>query len=89
MTFPSIEEGILSATKRTAGATKGSIRVNGESRPLGDGGLAGLLAHLGYAEDQQGVAVALNGCVVPRSQWKDRALAEGDVIEIVGAVQGG
>jgi len=35
------------------------------------------------------VAVAHNSSVVPRSQWHDTSLAEGDDIELVTAVQGG
>lgn len=36
-----------------------------------------------------GVAVAVNGAVVPRTQWPTTVLQPGDRIEIVGAVQGG
>lgn len=36
-----------------------------------------------------GVAVARNSEVVPRSQWHATALAEGDNVELVTAVQGG
>jgi sulfur carrier protein len=35
------------------------------------------------------VAVARNSEVVPRSQWYVTALAEGDDVELVTAVQGG
>jgi sulfur carrier protein len=37
----------------------------------------------------QGSAVALNGEVVPRASHAATALADGDVVEIVTAVQGG
>ena len=49
------------------------------------------LAASGQAADGQrlGVAVARNAAVVPRSQWYATALAEGDEIELVTAVQGG
>ena len=49
------------------------------------------LASDGQAADGQrlGVAVARNSEVVPRSQWHSTALAEGDDIELVTAVQGG
>jgi len=49
------------------------------------------LAASGQAADGQrlGVAVALNSAVVPRSQWYATALADGDEIELVTAVQGG
>ena len=36
-----------------------------------------------------GVAVARNAEVVPRSQWHATALADGDDVELVTAVQGG
>ena len=39
--------------------------------------------------DSVGVAVARNAEVVPRSQWHATALAEGDDVELVTAVQGG
>lgn len=38
--------------------------------------------------DPRGLAVAVNGEVVPRAEH-GRPLAEGDVVEIVTAVQGG
>jgi sulfur carrier protein len=49
------------------------------------------LAPNGQATDGRkiGVAVAHNSEVVPRSQWYVTALAEGDDVELVTAVQGG
>ncbi|CAN7427607.1 MULTISPECIES: sulfur carrier protein ThiS [Arthrobacter] len=49
------------------------------------------LAPNGQAADGRklGVAVARNSEVVPRSQWFVTALAEGDDVELVTAVQGG
>ena len=44
--------------------------------------------HLGVA-DPHGVAVAVDGEVVPRAQWPYRSLAVGSVVEVVTAVQGG
>jgi sulfur carrier protein len=45
----------------------------------------------GQASDgnRLGVAVAHNAQVVPRSQWFATALADGDDVELVTAVQGG
>ncbi|WP_250001317.1 sulfur carrier protein ThiS [Actinoplanes sp. M2I2] len=40
-------------------------------------------------EARRGVAVAVNGEVVPRSTWDARALAEGDSVEVLTAAQGG
>ena len=36
-----------------------------------------------------GVAAAVGGVVVPRSQWGARTLLAGDEVEVVTAVQGG
>ena len=69
-----------------AGAT---IRVNGRSRPLDVARLADLLKKMGFEQNASGIAVALNGCVVPRAEWGSTTLAADDAVEIVGAVQGG
>ncbi|HET7483573.1 MAG TPA: sulfur carrier protein ThiS [Actinomycetota bacterium] len=37
----------------------------------------------------RGVAVALNGEVVPRSEWAGRRIDEGDRVEVLTAVGGG
>jgi sulfur carrier protein len=65
------------------------IEVNGQSRPLTCPDLADLLAELGYDSGTAGIAVAVNGEVVPRASWARHALRAGDAVEIVGAVQGG
>jgi sulfur carrier protein len=41
------------------------------------------------SDRQTGIAVALNSTVIPRSSWPDTAIAEGDRIDVVTAVQGG
>ena len=38
---------------------------------------------------RRGVAVAVNGSVVPRSAWRTVVLAQGDVVEVLTAAQGG
>jgi sulfur carrier protein len=38
---------------------------------------------------RRGVAVAVNGTVVPRSSWTEVALADGDTVEVLTAAQGG
>jgi len=65
------------------------IRINGADRTLTAGTVARLLEQLEYGGDRRGIAVAVNGQVVPRSAWEERKLQAGDEIEIVGAVQGG
>ena len=65
------------------------IRVNGESEPLETATLEALLAEKAVDIGQRGIAVALNGAVVPRSAWAATALHPGDSVEIVRARQGG
>jgi sulfur carrier protein len=43
----------------------------------------------GLEPTARGVAVAVEGEVVPRSAWPDRGLVEGESVEVVHAVQGG
>ena len=51
--------------------------------------IADLLAEQAVDRGQRGLAVALNGLVVPRSAWGETALRPGDSVEIVRAMQGG
>ena len=65
------------------------IRVNGEAEPLAAATLADLLAEKAVDTEQKGIAVALNGAVIPRAAWSQTSLKPGDSIEIVRARQGG
>jgi sulfur carrier protein len=65
------------------------IHVNDQPRPLEGGAtVAALLRELGLA-DRKGVAVAVNGSVVPRTTWPVHALADGDRVLVIQATQGG
>ena len=65
-----------------------TIRVNGQDETLAAATIAALLAEKEMGE-ARGIAVALNGAVVPRAAWPDTRLSPGDAIEIVRAQQGG
>jgi len=65
------------------------VRVNGETRQLIAVSLEQAMIELGYRPDAVGIALALNGRIVHRQQWPSVALAEGDELDVVGAVQGG
>ena len=69
--------------------TERTIQVNGEREPLAVATLEALLEEKAGDTSQRGIAVALNGAVVPRAAWRDTRLAPGDSIEIVRARQGG
>jgi sulfur carrier protein len=66
-----------------------SIKVNGESERLEAATLDVLLAEKAVDTAQRGIAVALNGAVVPRAAWPATLLRPGDRVEIVRARQGG
>ncbi len=66
------------------------LKVNGDTTECNDDTtVAGLLAKLDIANNASGVAVALNGSVIARTEWSSTALSSGDAVEIIHAVQGG
>jgi sulfur carrier protein len=65
------------------------IRINGRDEPLSARTIALLVAEKTEQAHPKGIAVALNGKVVPRKAWSDTALREGDQVEIVRVLQGG
>jgi sulfur carrier protein len=64
------------------------IRVNGKEETLAAATVAELLLARGIARPR-GVAVALNGAVVPASSWCDTHLNADDEVEIVRPFGGG
>jgi sulfur carrier protein len=67
-----------------------TVIVNGEPAEVDAGQtVAGVLAGLGHPPAGPGIAVALNGEVVPRSAWATTGLGAGDRLEVLGASQGG
>lgn len=76
--------------QRTHPAATVRVLVNGRERELAEGAtLAELLADYGLGATARGIAVAIDGEVVPRSLWAQRQLRDGEHVEIVRAVQGG
>jgi thiazole synthase len=67
-----------------------NVELNGEHRELPDGAtLADALDATGAERARRGVAVALDGEVVPRAEWEATPLRDGQKVEVVAAVQGG
>ena len=65
-----------------------NILLNGAEFEIdSDASLHDLVASLGRGT--RGVAVAVNGEVVPASAWSSRRPSAGDRIEVLGAAQGG
>jgi sulfur carrier protein len=64
------------------------VTVNGEQRELQPGAtIASLVEEI--SAPPRGVAVALDGEVVPRAEWPVTAVGEGARVEVVAAIQGG
>jgi len=64
------------------------ITVNGEERELPAGATVAVLADQLLAP-ARGVAIAVDGEVVPRGEWPGTPLEDGARVEVVVAVQGG
>ena len=69
--------------------TAAMIQVNGKDESLTGGTVAGLLEDREIGANARGIAVALNGSVVPRAAWRQTTLSPGDRVEIVRVLQGG
>ncbi len=66
------------------------IRLNGEESDVRAGEtVAAVLARLHLNVDARGVAVAVDGEVVPRADWQSFALGEHARVEVLTAMQGG
>lgn len=76
----------MSVSRISEGVT---VQVNGEPETLSAATLMALLEQRGIAPGGRGLAIALNGAVVPRAAWAQTALRAGDAVEIVQAKQGG
>jgi sulfur carrier protein len=66
------------------------ILLNGQDSEVHAGEtVADVLARLGLDTDARGVAVAVDGEVVPRNGWDSYALPEDARVEVLTAMQGG
>ena len=68
-----------------------AILVNGEPRDDLVAGLSvvELVEAYGLPAEGRGVAIAVDGEVVPRGQWATHKIAAGAEVELVQAIQGG
>ena len=66
------------------------IVLNGQPHDLRDGAtVVDAVDASGAPESHSGVAVAVDGEVIPRGRWGDQPLTEGQQVEVLQAVQGG
>lgn len=67
-----------------------NVTLNGEMATLSGGAtVADAVLAAGVEPEARGVAVAIEGEVVPRADWDRRELRDGEAVEVVHAVQGG
>ncbi len=67
-----------------------TIVLNGQTAALPDGAtIVDAVRMLTGVEEPPGVAVARAGTVVPRREWPDTVLLDGDRVEVLTATQGG
>jgi sulfur carrier protein len=65
-----------------------NIRVNGRACTIDGPTTVGALVD-DEVTDRRGVAVAIDGEVLPRTRWDGTEVTDGMRLEILGAVQGG
>ena len=63
------------------------VKINGEDKNIAGMTIAEYLADAGY--DERRVAVELDGNIVPKPQYKETVLSDGDSVEVVSFVGGG
>lgn len=66
-----------------------NLVINGRTEDVPEGSTVREAVRVIGIHDPRGVAVALDGEVVPASRWDDVILSEGGKMEVVRAVQGG
>jgi sulfur carrier protein len=67
-----------------------ALTVNGEPYELTPGStIADLVARVTEDGDPKGIAVAVDRCVVPRSEWASTPARAGSLVEVVSAAAGG
>jgi sulfur carrier protein len=66
------------------------LTINGEPAVLVSGStVADVVAHVVSGAEPKGIAVAVDRCVIPRSEWASTAVLANTHIEVVTAAAGG
>jgi thiazole synthase len=67
-----------------------TVELNGRQVDLPEGATVAAAVHASGADaESRGVAVAVDGEVVPRSEWDGTTLSAGQSVEVLAAIQGG
>lgn len=65
------------------------VIVNGKEIITSENDLLSLLKNLNIDIQRKGIAIAINGEIIPKPEWNKTKVKEGDKIEIVHIVFGG
>lgn len=63
--------------------------LNGQSIEIERNDLISLLDQQGIDHTRSGIAIAVNGDVIPRKRWSEHVLEANDQVEVITAMQGG
>lgn len=66
-----------------------NIFFNSEVQEIPDSSILSQLLEIKELADKKGIAVAVNGSVIPRSQWVETFLQNNDAVLVIKAAQGG
>ena len=67
-----------------------TITVNGSTVDVAEHAtVVDAVTTVGKSDADRGIAVAVNGEVVPRREWRETRLTDGDKVEVLTAVAGG
>ena len=67
-----------------------AVTLNGAERRLPEGAtVIDAVRESGASDEARGVAVAVDGEVLPRAEWERTWLSDGARVEVLQAVQGG
>ncbi len=82
----------MSDATGTGASARITITLNGDPRELDEGATVDAVVALVAGEragERRGLAAAVEGEVVPRSEWGATGLRDGQAVEVVAAIQGG
>jgi sulfur carrier protein len=65
------------------------ITVNGATRSVPESTTVTSLATALVGPVHDGIAIALNGTVIPAGSWAEQTIRSGDRVDIITALQGG
>ena len=66
-----------------------NIIINGKSKETKAQNVQDLLKEQGQDLEAGGLAVAVNDTVIPKKNWNEESLRQGDRVEVIRATQGG